>query len=67
MAAVAVNHIHWYISVACRLLFVTRANAELMVMAMLKMVFGSREFALSSTVIVLFVSVVIYMEMNRKH
>ena len=56
-----------FMSMACKLLFTTGENAYLMVMAMLKNSLLSQEFALSNTVIVLFVSVAVSMEIDRRH
>ena len=59
---------HWVamwvlMSATCRLIFISGKNAHLMVMA----VFCNWEFALSNSAIVLFVSVVLSMEINRIH
>ena len=42
-------------------------NAQLMVVTMLKIVLCSWEFSLSNSVLVLFVSIVVSMEINRRH
>jgi len=52
-----------FTSAACRLLFITGENVQLMVVTVEKPCF----VALSKSVIMLFVSVVISMEINRRH
>jgi len=52
-----------FTSAACRLLFITGKNAQLTMVTVLK----NSEFALSKSVIVLFISVVISTKINRRH
>ena len=52
---------------ACRFLFISGENAYIMMVTTLKNSFSSREFAPSNSVILLFVSVVVCMELNRRH
>ena len=52
-----------FTSAACRLLFITGKNAQLTMVTVLK----DSEFALSKSVIVLFISVVISTKINRRH
>jgi len=60
--------VHIFISAAWRLLFINGEKAELMLVNMLKIkVVCGWEFALSNSVIVLFVSVGISMEIKRRH
>ena len=56
-----------FTSTACRLLFMAGENAELMMVTVEKLVLYSREFSLLNSVIVLFESVVVSVEINRRH
>ena len=56
-----------FMSTACRLLFIAGKNVYLMVVTVSKNVFCSWEFALSHSVIVLFVAAIISMEIIRRH
>ena len=68
VTTVTVGHllVQIFMNATCRLLYITGENAELKVVTVEK-VFYSREFPLSNTVIVLFVTVVVSMEINRRH
>ena len=60
--------VHVFTSVACRLVFIAGENAELIGGGYAeKIVFCSQEFALPNSIAVLFVSVVVSMEINRRH
>jgi len=56
-----------FTNAACRLLFITGENAQLMVTAMLKNSVYSWKFVTSYSITVLFVSVVVSMEIHRRH
>ena len=57
-----------FTSAACRLLFITSKNTELMVVTMwAKKAFCSWEFAQPNSILVLLVSFVVSMEINRRH
>lgn len=58
--------VQMFMSETCRLLFITGANADLIVV-LKKTVLCSREFSLTNTVTVLCVSIVISMKINRIH
>ena len=55
--------VQFFLSMACRLLLTTGENAQLMFVTMVCI----WEFSLSNSVIVLFVSVVLSMEINKRH